>query len=58
MIDRNRNGWFTKGVSGNPGGRPRVDKTVREIAQAHTKETIETLFKIANNPKTTATVRV
>ena len=32
-----------KGVSGNPGGRPKGDATVKELARAHTVEAIGTL---------------
>ena len=32
-----------KGVSRNPGGRPKGDATVKDLARAHTVEAIETL---------------
>jgi hypothetical protein len=34
---------FQPGKSGNPGGRPKGDATVKELARAHTVEAIETL---------------
>ena len=40
---RSRGRPFEKGVSGNPGGRPKGDGTVKELARAHTLEAIETL---------------
>jgi hypothetical protein len=40
---RGRGRPFEKGVSGNPGGRPKSDATVKELARAHTVEAIETL---------------
>jgi hypothetical protein len=42
----NPNGRFQKGQSGNPGGRPRVAKTVRELARRHTTLAIKTLADI------------
>jgi hypothetical protein len=42
----NPNGRFQKGQSGNPGGRPRVAKTVQELARRHTILAIKTLADI------------
>ena len=36
---------FEACVSGNPGGRPKGDATVKELARAHTVEAIETLVR-------------
>ena len=40
---RGRGRPFQRGVSGNPGGRPKCDATVKELARAHTVDAIETL---------------
>ena len=44
---------FQKGVSGNPGGRPRVNPEVREILKAHSVEAARKLVEMINheNPK-------
>ena len=39
---RSANGQFPKGQSGNPGGRPRDEQKVAELARAYTREAIET----------------
>lgn len=49
---------WKKGISGNPGGRPKEIAEVRMLAQEHTKEAIETLVKIMRNTKATAAARV
>lgn len=36
---------FVKGQSGNPGGRPKAEARVKELARAHTDAAIETLVK-------------
>lgn len=38
-------GRFVKGQSGNPGGRPKTELAVRELARAHTEVAIKTLVK-------------
>ena len=37
---------WTKGQSGNPGGRPRIVETVRDIARESTELAVETLRQI------------
>ena len=43
---RSANGWFSKGTSGNPGGRPRDEQKVAELARSYTKEAIDTLVDL------------
>ena len=43
---RAANGRFPKGRSGNPGGRPRDEQKVAELARSYTKEAIETLAEL------------
>lgn len=58
MTERKINGQFTKGVSGNPGGRPKDIYHVRELARQYTDEAVNTLAEIANNPKSPPSARV
>jgi hypothetical protein len=51
-------GMFKPGQSGNPSGRPKEDKTIRDLARAHTADAIETLISIAKNPKASDSARV
>jgi hypothetical protein len=38
---------FAKGQSGNPGGRPKADGEIRELARQHTGTALRTLIEIA-----------
>jgi hypothetical protein len=37
---------LVKGVSGNPGGRPKLEVSIRELAQQHGMEALETLVHV------------
>lgn len=45
------NGRFAKGVSGNPGGRPKALVEVKALAQKHTVDAINALAKIVRTGK-------
>ncbi len=49
---------FTKGVSGNPGGRPKALGDIQELARQQSPQAINTLAKIMNNEKTPPAARV
>ena len=49
---------FPKGVSGNPGGRPKVLGDVQELAREQSPQAINTLAKIMNDEKTPPAARV
>lgn len=51
MRKRNNKGRFIQGVSGNPGGRPKVIENIRDLARQYTKEAVCTLVAIAQNTK-------
>lgn len=48
---------WVKGQSGNPSGRPKLIGHVRELAQAYTEESIQTLVEIMRDKKAHATSR-
>ncbi|MEX0504543.1 DUF5681 domain-containing protein [Alphaproteobacteria bacterium LSUCC0719] len=43
---RAKNGQFAPGSSGNPGGRPKDEARVAELARSHTLEAIDTLVDL------------
>ena len=43
---RSAKGQFPKGQSGNPGGRPRDEQKVAELARSYTREAIEMLVEL------------
>ena len=45
MANRTGNGRFASGVSGNPGGRPKLPAEMREIFQSRGQEAAEILVK-------------
>ena len=49
---------FPKGVSGNPGGRPKVLGDVQELARQKSPDAINTLVEIMNNDKAAPAARV
>ena len=49
---------FKPGQSGNPGGRPKVDKTVKALAREHTEDAVRTLAEILKNGAASESSRV
>jgi hypothetical protein len=49
---------FTRGMSGNPKGRPAAIIEVAKAAREHTTEALETLARIMRDAKATASARV
>ena len=43
---RKENGQFKHGFSGNPGGRPKDEYKVAELARSYTVEAVETLVDL------------
>jgi hypothetical protein len=49
---------WQKGQSGNPGGRPKAQGDIRELARQHTPKAIGTLVKVMNDENAPPTARV
>ena len=48
---RSSNGQFLLGFSGNPGGRPKDEFKVAELARSYTAEAVETLVDLMRHSK-------
>ena len=48
---RLKSGQFAPGQSGNPGGRPKDEHRVAELARSYTLEAIETLVELMRHGK-------
>ena len=48
---RLKSGQFAPGQSGNPGGRPKDEYRVAELARSHTLEAIDTLVELMREGK-------
>ena len=49
MQKRTKSGQFAPGSSGNPGGRPKDEARVAELARSYTSEAIDTLVDLMRN---------
>jgi len=47
--NRDETGRFQKGQSGNPGGRPKAESEVRELAQQHGPAAVNRLVALMNS---------
>ena len=50
-LNRSKSGKFLPGKSGNPGGRPKDEHRVGELARSYTVEAIETLVELMRQGK-------
>ena len=51
MQKRTKSGQFEPGSSGNPGGRPKDEARVAELARSYTSEAIDTLVELMRHGK-------
>lgn len=58
MSNRQPNGRFSAGTSGNPGGRPRSVLVVQLRAQSYSTQALETLAAIMRSKKAPAAARI
>lgn len=58
MANRDEKGYFKKGVSGNPGGRPKEFEELKSLAREHTREAIETIVAVMRDQLADKATRV
>ena len=51
QLNRTKSGQFAPGSSGNPGGRPKDEARVAELARSYTSEAIDTLVDLMRHGK-------
>lgn len=54
--NRSKAGQFVKGISGNPGGRPKSIEEIRDLARSYTAEAMQSLLRIATSGKSESAV--